>query len=232
MFSIVTTRRFALWWRLAKQWFSEKFEAIATPSIDFTPVNNKIDTVGGKVDTVGGKVDTVGGKVDTVGGKVDAAASAVIDAMPSTSGLATEDKATQNKQDIITAVNNAQPDLSSVAKQGTNPAATNTAILAAFGNIDFSTLAKQGSNANATLTAILEALTGGDEPSPDIPEGVAERLAMILEYFGIKPISGYEFMQDTEVCDELEVIMQLVDPTLTAAQAAAITAQTLNPSES
>jgi hypothetical protein len=39
-------------------------------------------------------------------------------------------------------------------------------------------------------------------------------------------------MQDTEVCDELEDIMQLVDPDLTAEQAAAITAQTLNPSES
>ena len=47
------------------------------------------------------------------------------------------------------------------AKQGTNPNATNTAILAAFGNIDFSTLAKQGTNANATLTAVLEALTSG-----------------------------------------------------------------------
>jgi hypothetical protein len=39
-------------------------------------------------------------------------------------------------------------------------------------------------------------------------------------------------MTDTEVCDELEDIMQVIDPTLTAAQAAAITAQTLNPSES
>jgi hypothetical protein len=102
----------------------------------------------------------------------------------------------------------------------------------AVDNIDFSAIAKQGSNANATLTAILEALTGGDEPSPDIPEGVAERLAMILEYFGIKTISGYEFMTDTEVCDELEDIMRVIDPTLTAEQAAAITAQTLNPSES
>lgn len=48
-------------------------------------------------------------------------------------------------------------DLTPVAKQGTNPAATNTAILAAFGNIDFSTLAKQGTNSEATNTAILAA---------------------------------------------------------------------------
>jgi len=92
--------------------------------------------------------------------------------------------------------------------------------------------AKQGTNPNATLSAVLEALQGSDTPSPDIPEGVAERLAMILEHFGIKTISGYEFMTDTEVCDELEDIMRIIDPNLTAAQAAAITAQTLNPSES
>jgi hypothetical protein len=74
--------------------------------------------------------------------------------------------------------------------------------------------AKQGTNPNATLSAVLEALQGSDTPSPDIPEGVAERLALILEYFGIKAISGYEFMTDTEVCGELEEIMQLVDPDL------------------
>ena len=94
-------------------------------------------------------------------------------------------------------------------------------------NIDFSTLAKQGTNADATLTAVLEALTGGNEPSPDIPEGVAERLAMILEFFGIKTISGYEFMQDTEVTDELEDIMQALDPELTPEKAASITAEAM-----
>ena len=105
-------------------------------------------------------------------------------------------------------------------------------IVEALGDIDFSALAKQGTNPNATISAILEALQGSGTPSPDIPEGVAERLAMILEHFGIKPISGYEFMTDTEVCDELEDIMRVIDPNLTAAQAAAITEQTLNPSES
>lgn len=74
--------------------------------------------------------------------------------------------------------------------------------------------AKQGTNPNATLSAILEALQGSGTPSPDIPEGVAERLAMILEHFGIKTISGYEFMTDTEVTDELEDIMQALDPEL------------------
>lgn len=82
--------------------------------------------------------------------------------------------------------------------------------------VDWGTSAEdiKGSNPNATLSAILEALQGSGTPSPDIPEGVAERLAMILEHFGIKTISGYEFMQDTEVTDELEDIMQALDPEL------------------
>ena len=95
-------------------------------------------------------------------------------------------------------------------------------------NIDFSTLAKQGTNADATLTAVLEALNGGNEPSPDIPEGVAERLAMILEFFGIKTISGYTFMTDKEVTDEIEDIMQALDNELTQEQAAAITTDAMN----
>jgi hypothetical protein len=47
-----------------------------------------------------------------------------------------------------------------MAKQGTDATATNTAILAAIGNItiDTSGLAKQGSNASATNTAILAAI--------------------------------------------------------------------------
>ena len=100
-------------------------------------------------------------------------------------------------------------------------------VKTAVENIDFSTLAKQGTNADATLTAVLEALQGGDEPSPDIPEGVAERLAMILEFFGIKTISGYTFMTETEVTDELEDIMQALDNELTPEQAAAITAEAM-----
>lgn len=84
-------------------------------------------------------------------------------------------------------------------------------VKTAVEHIDFSTLAKQGTNPNATLTAILEALTGGDDPSPDIPEGVAERLEMILEHFGIKTISGYSFGTPTEIIDELKDIMGAID---------------------
>ena len=150
LFSIITTRRFSLWWQLAMDWFQRQFAAIAA-SIDFTPVEDKLDDV-----------------------KSDVA-------------------------DVKTAVK----------------------------NIDFSTLAKQGTNSDATLTAVLEALTGGNEPSPDIPEGVAERLAMILEFFGIKTISGYTFMTDKEVTDELEDIMQALDNELTHEQAAAITTEAM-----
>lgn len=57
----------------------------------------------------------------------------------------------------------------------------------------------------------------------------------VAEFFGVTLLQGYEFMQDTEVTDELEEIMQALDPELTAEQAASITAeamQIINPSES
>ena len=76
----------------------------------------------------------------------------------------------------------------------------------------------------AAKQAILEALS---HISPTDPNSLA-----LAQFFGVTLLEGYEFMQDTEVCGELEDIMQLVDPDLTAEQAAAITAQTLNPSES
>jgi hypothetical protein len=94
--------------------------------------------------------------------------------------------------------------------------------------IDTTELAKQGDDKNATLTAIYKMLVGNDEPSQDIPEGVAERLALILEFFGIKPIQAYEFMTAEEVCAELEEIMTSMDLDLTPEKAKEITQQTLN----
>ena len=44
MFSIITTRRFALWWRLAKAWFTGQFNDIkaAVASVDMTSVTTAI----------------------------------------------------------------------------------------------------------------------------------------------------------------------------------------------
>lgn len=94
--------------------------------------------------------------------------------------------------------------------------------------IDTTELAKQGDDKNATLTAIYKMLVGNDEPSQDIPEGVAERLALILEFFGMKPIESYEFMTAEEVCSELEEIMTSMDLELTQEKAKEITNNTLN----
>lgn len=94
--------------------------------------------------------------------------------------------------------------------------------------IDTTELAKQGDDKNATLTAIYKMLVGNDEPSQDILEGVAERLALILEFFGIKPIQAYEFMTPEEVCSTLEDIMTSMDLELTPEKAAEITSNTLN----
>jgi hypothetical protein len=93
--------------------------------------------------------------------------------------------------------------------------------------IDTTELAKQGSNQDATLTAIYKLLIGSNEPSQDIPEGVAERLALILEFFGMKPIEAYEFMTAEEVCNTLEDIMTSMDINLTPEQAKEITNNTL-----
>lgn len=94
--------------------------------------------------------------------------------------------------------------------------------------IDTTEFAKQGDDKNATLTAIYKMLVGNDEPSQDIPEGVAERLALILEFFGIKSIQAYEFMTPEEVCSTLEDIMTSMDLELTPEKAAEITSNTLN----
>lgn len=119
---------------------------------------------------------------------------------------------------------------------------TNQEILLEIGNIDealdglngenlpfdfVSDYAKQGDNQDVTLTAIYKLLTGSNEPSVDIPEGVSERLALILEFFGIKPTETYEFMTAEEVCSTLEDIMTSMDLALTPQQAQAITQQTL-----
>ena len=73
----------------------------------------------------------------------------------------------------------------------------------------------------------------GDLP-PEYLESTEDAKAL-AEFFGVTLLQGYEFMTDTEVTDELEDIMQALDPELTAEQAASITAQAMqiiNPSES
>ena len=128
-----------------------------------------------------------------------------IDAIPATdlTPVAKETTLNSAKEEILTAVDNAKPE------------------------IDTTELAKQGDNPDATLTAIYKLLIGSNEPSPDIPEGVAERLALILEFFGMKPIEAYEFMTPEEVCSELEDIMTTMDISLTQQQAQEITNNTL-----
>ena len=71
----------------------------------------------------------------------------------------------------------------------------------------------------AAKQAILEALS---HISPEDPYSKA-----LAEFFGVTVLQGYEFMTDTEVTDELEDIMQALDPELTAEQAASITAEAM-----
>lgn len=117
-----------------------------------------------------------------------------------------------------------------IAKESTllqESEAIKQAIASAKPEVDLGGVAKQGDNPEATLTAIYKLLIGSNEPSQDIPEGVAERLALILEFFGIKPIEAYEFMTAEEVCSTLEDIMTSMDISLTPEIAAEITNNTL-----
>lgn len=156
-----------------------------------------------------------------------------------TSHLATEANATANKNAIITAVNNAQPDLSSVAKQGTNPNATNTAILQAFGNIDFSTLAKEsqvkdGNNTTiivaqaiqqalgtapvgsdkatifAWLTSLYDYVVGQDPE--DIPEGLGDRINLLLQFFELTQAFEAEDVTEQEAIDVQQEVLDDVWP--------------------
>lgn len=116
-------------------------------------------------------------------------------------------------------------DLEDVAQQTTLVSGA-AAILEAIGNIhvDIPDNIATEDDVTAAKQAILDALS---HISPTDPNSLA-----LAQFFGVTLLEGYEFMTDTEVCDELEDIMRVIDPELTAEQAAAITAQTLNPSES
>lgn len=170
--------------------------------------------------------------------------------------LATQTQLNTATQQILTAIG--QIDFSALAKQGSNPLATNTAILEAFGNIDFSTLAKEQTLTNgiqSILTALNPKATTADVTAakqaildalshiaPEDPNSKA-----LAEFFGVTLLQGYEFLTDTEVTDELEDIMGSLDNDLNQTveypegsgtymtKAQAITAQAMqiiNPSES
>lgn len=138
----LSKRQFKLWTQQLLDWLEGKFTAVAR-SIDFTTVNNKIDAVGGKVDTVSGKIDNL-----------------------------------------------PQPDLSSVAKQGTNPNATNTAILQAIPSV--AGLASE-SNATANKNEVKQEIrnVAGDCIIPDFEE---EGLALT----GADGFCSIYFMEEVE----------------------------------
>lgn len=84
--------------------------------------------------------------------------------------------------------------------------------------MDWNLLTFAYSNGTMTLTLAesVAAIVAGDKLfiklySDDAAGGYDE---MVAEFFGVTVLQGYEFMQDTEVTDELEDIMQALDPEL------------------
>lgn len=97
--------------------------------------------------------------------------------------------------------------LDDVAQQSTlvHSAAT---ILEAIGgiHIDIPDNIATKDDVTAAKQAILDALS---QIQPEDPNSKA-----LAEFFGVTLLQGYEFMTDTEVTDELEDIMQALDPEL------------------
>lgn len=145
------------------------------------------------------------------------------------------------------------------AQQGSDSTATNTAIKALLvvvqGLIGQSIDDRTAATLFGKLAAIIEAISGIHIDIPDniatkddvtaAKQAILDALSHIspedpnskalAEFFGVTVLQGYEFMTDTEVTDELEDIMQAIDPELTAEQAASITAEAMeiiNPSQS
>ena len=118
--------------------------------------------------------------------------------------------------------------LDDVAKESTLVQKSATILEAISGiHIDIPDNIATKDDVTAAKQAILDALS---HISPEDPNSKA-----LAEFFGVTLLQGYEFMTDTEVTDELEDIMQALDPELTAEQAASITAeamQIINPSQS
>jgi hypothetical protein len=286
---ILSSRRFALWWQLAMDWFQRQFAAIAA-SIDFTPVEEKLDEVKSDVADVKTAVDSTKQEIRNVAGpciipdlelpclpfeKHDgfsglyddgdfyfgdfAPQAGSIDSqlfvgaiIKVTGENSTEDEFAGFPVDSRMSVAHTVSEEEAGYEQGlygtliegepvygvtseitwqkdhyyrvtgfhdiydmTNNEVVEGYVIT-YEEVDPATITDMGKK-------IVEKL---DEL--DVHDENAKHLA---QFFGVTLLEGYEFMQDTEVTDELEDIMRIIDPDLTAEQAAAITAQTLNPSE-
>lgn len=133
---------------------------------------------------------------------------------------ATTQQLTDATASILTAISHIDIDTTALAKEQTLTNALQSVLTA---------LNPKATTNDVTTAkdAILEALS---HISPEDPYSKA-----VAEFFGVTELQGYEFMTDTEVTDELEDIMQAIDPELTPEQAANITAQAneiINPSQS
>lgn len=190
-----------VWTRGLVRWLSRKFDSI---SIDLTPVEEKLDDVKSDVAEVKTAVEHI---------DLTPVVAGIASVLQEFAPLATKTQLNTVAQDILTAISHIDIDTTTLAKEQTltngiqsiltalNPKATTADV----------TAAKQ---------AILDALS---QIQPEDPNSKA-----LAEFFGVTELQGYEFMTDSEVTDELEDIMQALDPELTAEQAASITAEAMD----
>ena len=188
-----------------KQQYREETAACETARLEYEAAKEEFDEKAEQLDDVAQQTTLVDGIASVLQGFAP---------------LATKTQLNTVAQDILTAISHIDIDTTTLAKEQT---LTNgiQSILTAL-NPKATT-----SDVTAAKQAILDALS---HIAPEDPNSKA-----LAEFFGVTLLQGYEFMTDTEVTDELEDIMQLIDPELTAEQAASITAeamQIINPSQS
>lgn len=144
-----------------------------------------------------------------------------------TSDLAKEETLIQGVSDIRRDIANIPaPDLSTVAKQGDNPNATNTAILEAFSHIDFTALAtKEGQEEAATELLILKQRIG-ESTDPDTAQTIFGKIAAVLT--AVTNIDFSSIAKEETLSSGIIRILQELAPKATQAQLESATAAIIN----
>ena len=144
-----------------------------------------------------------------------------------TSELAKESTLVQGVSDIRRDIAHIPaPDLSTVAKQGDNPNATNTAILEAFSHIDFTALATKEGQEEAAAELLILKQRIGESTDPDTTQTIFGKIAAVLT--AVTNIDFYSIAKEETLSTGILRILQELAPKATQAQLETATAAIIN----
>lgn len=127
-------------------------------------------------------------------------------------------------------------DLSNVAKQGINSSTSLTVVDDKIDNFYDTFDADIALQLQGIIGDTEDGVSGSSQTVTEVErlrtlqesyDALSANNNSVVEFFGITPLQGYEFMTDTEVTDELEDTMKALDNELTPEQAAAITTEAM-----